>query len=40
MQSGNPALGKNTFLDVGTGRVLSGDGVMTSTGRSTRPDFC
>ncbi|MGA9335785.1 MAG: Bax inhibitor-1/YccA family protein [Rudaea sp.] len=32
MQSGNPALGKNTFLDVSTGRVLSGDGVMTLNG--------
>ncbi|HET8942608.1 MAG TPA: Bax inhibitor-1/YccA family protein [Rudaea sp.] len=32
MQSGNPALGKNTFLDVSTGRVLSGDGVMTLDG--------
>ncbi len=32
MQSGNPALGKNTFLDVNTGRVLSGDGTMTMNG--------
>ena len=32
MQSGNPALGKNTFLDVSSGRVLSGDGAMTIDG--------
>jgi uncharacterized YccA/Bax inhibitor family protein len=25
MRSGNPVLGENTFLDVGSGRVVSGD---------------
>ena len=39
MQSGNPALGKNTFLDVGTGRVLTGDGVMTLNGTVNKTGF-
>lgn len=39
MQSGNPALGKNTFLDVGTGRVLSGDGAMTLEGTVNKTGF-
>lgn len=39
MQSGNPALSQNTFLDVGTGRVLSGDGVMTLDGTVNKTAF-
>ncbi len=39
MQSGNPALNKNTFLDVGTGRVISGDGVMTLNGTVNKASF-
>ena len=39
MQSGNPALGKNTFLDVGTGRVLSGEGTMTMDGTVNKTGF-
>lgn len=39
MQSGNPALNQNTFLDVGTGRVLSGDGVMTLDGTVNKTAF-
>lgn len=39
MQSGNPALNKNTFLDVGTGRVVSGDGVMTLNGTVNKTAF-
>ena len=33
MRSGNPALGENTFLDIGSGRVVSRDGsTMTLNG--------
>ena len=33
MRSGNPALGQNTFLDIGSGRVVSGsDQAMTLNG--------
>lgn len=32
MQSSNPALSENTFLDVGSGRLIAGDGVMTLDG--------
>lgn len=39
MQSGNPALGKNTFLDVGSGQVLSGDGAMTLEGTVNKTGF-
>jgi len=39
MQSGNPTLNQNTFLDVGSGRVLSGDGVMTLEGTVNRTAF-
>ena len=39
MQSGNPALNKNTFLDVGSGRVLSGDGTMTLDGTVNKTGF-
>jgi uncharacterized YccA/Bax inhibitor family protein len=31
MRSGNPVLGENTFLDVGSGRVVSGDTSTTMT---------
>jgi uncharacterized YccA/Bax inhibitor family protein len=31
MRSGNPVLGENTFLDVGSGRVVSGDASTTMT---------
>ena len=31
MRSGNPVLGENTFLDVGSGRVVSGDSATTMT---------
>lgn len=39
MQSGNPALSKNTFLDVGSGRVVSGDGAMTLNGTVNKASF-
>jgi len=39
MQSGNPTLNQNTFLDVGSGRVLSGDGVMTLEGTVNKTAF-
>ncbi|MBN8726176.1 MAG: Bax inhibitor-1/YccA family protein [Xanthomonadales bacterium] len=39
MQSGNPTLGRNTFLDVGSGRVLSGEGVMTLDGTVNKTAF-
>lgn len=39
MQSGNPALGKNTFLDVASGQVLSGDGAMTLSGTVNKTAF-
>ena len=39
MQSGNPTLNQNTFLDVGSGRVLSGEGVMTLEGTVNRTAF-
>ena len=39
MRSGNPALGENTFLDIGSGRVVTGNDADddASTARSTRP---
>ncbi len=39
MQSGNPVLGSNTFLDVGSGRVLSTDGTMTVAGTVNKTGF-
>jgi len=39
MQSGNPTLGRNTFLDVGSGRVLSGEGTMTLDGTVNKTAF-
>lgn len=39
MQSGNPALNKNTFLDVGTGTVTSGGGAMTLNGTVNKTAF-
>lgn len=39
MQSGNPTLNQNTFLDVGSGRVLSGDGAMTMNGTVNKTAF-
>lgn len=39
MQSGNPTLGRNTFLDVGSGRVLSGEGAMTLDGTVNKTAF-
>ena len=32
MRSGNPVLGENTFLDIGSGRVVDGDQSMTING--------
>jgi uncharacterized YccA/Bax inhibitor family protein len=32
MRSGNPALGSNTFLDIGSGRLVDTDGAMTLNG--------
>ncbi len=39
MQSGNPTLNQNTFLDVGSGRVLSGEGTMTMNGTVNKTAF-
>lgn len=39
MQSGNPTLSKNTFLDVSSGRVVSGDTVMTLDGTVNKTAF-
>lgn len=39
MQSGNPVLGKNIFLDVASGNVLSGDGRMTLNGTVNKTGF-
>ncbi|MCK9538655.1 Bax inhibitor-1/YccA family membrane protein [Dokdonella sp.] len=39
MQSGNPTLNQNTFLDVGSGRVLSGEGAMTMNGTVNKTAF-
>lgn len=39
MRSGNPALNQNTFLDVGSGRVLSADGAMTLDGTVNKTAF-
>jgi len=36
MRSGNPALGQNTFLDIGSGRVVDGDQSMTLNGTVNR----
>ena len=39
MRSGNPALGQNTFLDVGSGRVVGNDGTMTLNGTVNKTGF-
>ena len=39
MRSGNPALGQNTFLDVGSGRVVGNDATMTLNGTVNKTGF-
>lgn len=39
MRSGNPVLGSNAFLDVGSGRVVATDGAMTMNGTVNKTAF-